>query len=113
MQIIRKKDQSSYSREKGRTVTHLFDFDIPFDSASFFLGESPQGSLGSHYHEFSHEIIFFPVGGTIEVNGTKYTLNEWDSVILEPGDIHGFAGDGSRCVHFAIKFPSKPDRVKV
>ena len=31
-----------------------------------------------HFHSKSEEIIMFPVGGEISVNGKDYKMNNWD-----------------------------------
>lgn len=115
MKIIRAADVKPYERPHERMVRQLVQIDFPraMTSMACFLGYAPRGHLDEHYHRDSIELIFFPMGGRIRVNGEHHEMNEWDVVILEAGDVHGYepeAGQERAAVHFAIKLPSDPDR---
>ena len=40
-------------------------------------------------------------------------MENWDGVILEPGDSHGFQGDCGPITHLAVKLPASNDKVTV
>ena len=116
MKIIRKEDAPHENRPDGRVVTTLFELDLPepVSSAVFYHCAVPRGKFGAHHHAKSHEIIWFPIEGKITVNGITHSMNAWDGVLLEPGDVHGF--DEKNCkdiIHFAIRLPATPDKVSV
>lgn len=116
MKIIRKEDAPQEDRPDDRVVTTLFELELPepVSSAVFYHCVVPGGKFSAHQHVKSHEIIWFPVGGRITVNDMTYTMNAWDGVLLEPGDVHGF--DRENCkdiIHFAIRLPAGPDKVAV
>jgi len=116
MKIIRKKEIKTEERPFGRTVQKLLShkFKEPRDSMAMFLSFVPKGKLDKHYHSNTEEIIVFPQGGNIEINGNLYKMEPWDSVFLEPGDRHGFAGEGGEDVlEFAMRFPDNEDKVNV
>jgi quercetin dioxygenase-like cupin family protein len=116
MRLIRRAEVHCESRPDGRTVRKLLELDLGLDmsSAVIYLCEVPGGRFGAHYHSGSTEIIWFPNGGKIQVNEQTYEMEEWDAVLLAPGDVHGFDSDGGDdIVHFAIKLPATPDKVDV
>ena len=79
-----------------------------------FLSKGPHGHLSKHRHVNTHEIIVFPTGGCLEVNNKMNKFNEWDCVLLEPGDIHGYKGNSlGETIHFAIYLSHEKDRKTV
>jgi len=116
MKIIRKSKAFKDNRPDGRIVTTLHELELEesVSSSIFYHCAVPGGKFSAHYHEKSHEIIWFPVGGKITVNDNTYTMEEWDGVLLEPGDIHGFSGDDcGDIIHFAVRLPGGVDKVAV
>ncbi len=116
MKIIRKDVAHCSIRKDGRKVTKLLEMNIDSFSSSMVLYhcDVPKGEFAEHYHAKSTELIFFPEGGKIKVNGKLYDMNPWDGVLLEPGDRHGY--NESECkdiIHFAIRIPSEDDKVEV
>lgn len=115
MKIIRKKESDISVRDDGRKVSKLYElnFETPTSSMVFYHCEVPLGKFTEHYHQKSTEVIFFPLGGKMEINGDIYEFNSWDGVLLEPGDTHGYDGiDCDDIVHFAIRTPSLNDKVE-
>lgn len=107
MKIVRAKDIKGEARPDRRVVKRLLDF----NDLTLYLCEVPQGKFGSHYHTGSTEVIVFPVGGRITINGQTFDMEPWDIAVMEIGDIHGFSGDCEDILHFAIKFPGVEDKV--
>ncbi len=116
MKIIRKSLANSKSRSDGRTVTTLSEISLNHNISSLVLYhcDVPNGKFTAHLHKESHEIILFPVGGKMIVNGNKYEFGAWDGVFLEPGDIHGYDHDDCNdIVHLAIRMPNIVDKREV
>lgn len=115
MKLIRRKEIETEERAFGRTVQKLLShkFIESRDSMALFLCFVPKGKLDTHYHEKTEEIIIFPQGGKIEVNGTLYDMEPWDFVLLEPGDKHGFSGEDKDVIHLAMRFPDNDDKISV
>jgi len=115
MKIIKRSKIEIEKRPFGRTVQKLLShkFIQPRDSIAMFLGFAPKGQLDFHYHEKTEEIIIFPEGGKIEVNGKLYDMEPWDMVLLEPGEIHGFDGEYKDVLHLALRFPDNEDKISV
>jgi quercetin dioxygenase-like cupin family protein len=114
MKLIRAAEVPVEERAFGRTVQKVLDLKLcqSFDSMVIYLGRSPQGRLDTHHHSESHEIIFFPQGGFLTVNGSPYEFAAWDGVLLEPGDSHGNeSGENHNTIHLAIKVPGHNDKV--
>ena len=112
MKVIRKEEADILNRPYGRQTYLLFShrFDQPIDSIIFYLSELPTGQLDEHYHTRSEELIFFPEGGAMRVNGEIVKLGPWDGVFLEPGDKHGLELKDKPTVHLAIKMPDVSDK---
>lgn len=112
MQIIRFKDIEPDERPDGRTVRKLTSVNLGDNasSAALFYCEVPKSKFDNHYHSVSTEIIMFPEGGNIEINGKEYVMDKWDFVVLQPGDWHGFSGDGANAAHVAFKLPDVEDK---
>lgn len=111
MRLIKFKDGDTSIRNDGRTVNEIVSLHLEHKDAVFYHCTVPKGQFGFHYHEVAQEIIWFPLGGNITVNDIDYELSEWDAVLLEPGDVHGYLGDKSKdIIHFAIKFPNVDDK---
>ena len=116
MKLIRASQIKGEGRADGRTVKELLEisFAEPVDSIVIYLCDVPSGKFGKHYHSESQEVICFPNGGKITINGETYQMESWDMVLLEVGDVHGY--DGDKCpdiFHFAIKLPNRADKVTV
>ena len=71
MIVIRKEEADLLKRPFGRQTYRLFShrFDRPVDSIIFYLSVLPTGQFDEHYHTQSEEMIFFPEGGKMRVNG--------------------------------------------
>lgn len=115
MKIIRKKDIKEEQRPFGRTVQKLlgYKFAKPRDSMALFLSFVPKSRLDEHYHAETEEIIMYPEGGKIKVNGNLYDMDPWDFVVLEPGDVHGFEGEYKDVFVLAMRFPDNTDKVLI
>ena len=116
MKHLKKNDYQSDVRADGRTVRKMMELNVsePVSSMVFYLNDVPNGNFGKHYHSKSTEIIWFPNGGKIEVNGEIYIMGNWDGMLLEPGDAHSYnKGDCNNVIHFAVKFPADNDKVEV
>lgn len=112
MEILKLDDLPNYSREFERKVYKLFTERTNNQNIGIYLGIAPTGHLEKHMHTKSSEIIFFPIGGSLEINGIVYEFGAWDGVRLDPGDIHGWPFKGKKPIHhLAIKFPDIDDRV--
>ena len=116
MKRLRRAEAPSESRPDGRQVTTLFAtaFERPLDSIRFLLVDLPDGRFPGHYHAASHELILFPAGGAITVNGETLAMAPWDGVLLEPGDVHSYIGEGAGpVIQLAVQMPPLDDRVTV
>lgn len=115
MKIVRRKEIEKQERPFGRFVQKLLShkFIKPRGSMALFLSFVPKGKLDTHYHSKTEEIIIFPDGGKISVNGKLFIMNPWDLVLLEPGDRHGFNGEDKDVFHLAIRFPDNEDKIRV
>lgn len=112
MEILTLENNPKYDREYQRKVYKLFSQKFNDGNIGIYLGVAPTGHLEEHFHAKSNEIIFFPIGGSLKINGTIYKFGKWDGVLLHPGDIHGWPIKGNEVVqHLAIKFPDIDDRV--
>ena len=113
MKIIKKSEadifERPYSRKTYKLLSHKFD--NPIESIVFYLSFLPTGRFDKHHHSKSNELIFFPNGGKMKVNNELYTLEEWDGVLLEPGDTHGLDIVDKDTVHLAIKMPDINDKI--
>ncbi|MEA2037284.1 MAG: hypothetical protein U9O94_07260, partial [Nanoarchaeota archaeon] len=105
MKIVRRKDIEKQDRPYGRFVQKLlsYNFSKSRDSMALFLSYVPKGKLDTHHHAKTEEIILFPEGGKIEVNGELFSMEPWDLVVLEPGDKHGFSGEDKDVFHLAMR----------
>jgi len=116
MILIRGIKSEILNRPYGRRTRKLFEYSFPSPVSSIVLFHSllPQGRFDEHYHTGSHELILFPKGGKITVNGVDHSLREWEGVLLEPGDSHGYnKEDQNDIVHLAIKMPADHDKVNI
>lgn len=116
MKLIRASRIKGEKRADGRTVKKLLEhsFSKPIDSIVVYLCDVPGCKLEKHYHSESQEVICFPKGGKITVNGETYQMESWDMVLLEVGDTHGYEGDECPDIlHLAIKLPNREDKVSV
>ena len=116
MKLIRASQIKGEKRADGRTVKKLLElaFDEPIDSMVIYLCEVPSGKFEKHYHSECQEIICFPNGGKITVNGETYQMESWDMVLLDVGDVHGYEGDECPDIlHLAIKLPNRDDKITV
>lgn len=113
MKLIKRNEIETQQRPFGRTVQKLLQHKYikPVDSMVMFLCFVPKGKLDAHYHKETEEIIMFPQGGKIEVDGKLYEMEPWDAVLLEPGEKHGFSGEDKDVMHLAIRFPDNEDKV--
>lgn len=113
MQIVRFNEIRGDRRPDGRVVRKLIShkFKKPVDSIVLYLCDVPKGKFGKHHHSKSDEIIVFPKGGKIAVNGKEYEMKPWDFVLLEKGDTHGLDSETQDTIHFAIKCPDVDDKV--
>lgn len=113
MKIIHASEVSNEKKPYGRETKALFEhvFNKPAESIVFYLSSLPTGQFDEHYHSESEEIIWFPEGGEINVEGTNYRMGPWDAVFLESGERHGFKGNCGKTVHFAVKIPASKDKV--
>ena len=113
MKIFSLEESDNYKRTDGRQVHVLLKEKLgkSYDGITLFFSKGPAGHLSRHCHNNTHEIIVFPNGGCLEVNKIMYNFNEWDCVLLEPGDIHGYDGESiGPTLHFAILLTDKNDR---
>jgi quercetin dioxygenase-like cupin family protein len=113
MKLIRFKEVQKDGRPDGRIVRKLIShhFNKPVKSMAFYLCEVPGGKFGEHHHSEAEELIMFPNGGRITVNGKDIDMEDWDFVILAPGDKHGFSGECGNIIHLAMKFPDAEDKI--
>lgn len=113
MKVVRTKDIQSEARPMGRTVRTLLKL-TNLDECTIYFGESEKGRIDQHFHEHGQELIFFPVGGFLEINGDIIEFESWDAVLLEPGDVHGNLDcPEMQTIHLAIKFSHETDKVVV
>ncbi|MCK5305924.1 MAG: hypothetical protein KAJ66_02215 [Candidatus Omnitrophica bacterium] len=112
MKIIRSNSIKPSKRPLGRRVKKMLELKLkpPVDSMAIYLNFLPQGKLDKHYHSKSQEIICFPQGGRISVNGRRYKMNIWDMVLLDIGDVHCCERKGKSTLHFVIKVPNIKDK---
>jgi quercetin dioxygenase-like cupin family protein len=116
MIIFSLNDSEKYDRSDGRQVHILLKEKLgkSYDGITLFFSKGPDGHLSKHCHSNTDEIIVFPTGGCLEVNNKKYDFNEWDCVLLEPGDVHGYDGESiGQTIHFAILLTDKKDRKNI
>lgn len=116
MKIIKRKEIESIERPFGRVLQKLLGhkFVKPRDSMAMFLSFVPKGKLDMHYHENSEELILFPQGGKIEVNNKLYTMEPWDSVFLDSGDVHGLNIEDKDVLLLALRFPdNNQDKISI
>jgi len=116
MKLIKASQIKGEKRPFGRVTKELLShhFCKSASSLTLYLSYLPIGKLDMHYHSDSTEIIISPKGGKITVNHTTYKLNEWDAILLEPGEVHGYNGDDCKdIIQIAIKLPSINDKVSV
>lgn len=114
MKIFRLKDKQEEDRKYGRKVRKVieFSFSEPVSDFVAYYVESPNGMVDGHYHTDSEELIVFPIGGQLRINGELILFDAWDSVMLHKGDIHELEEDtGRETIHFALKFPGCSDKV--
>lgn len=115
MKIIRADKIKGERKPFGRITKKLLEhkFREPISDIVFYLSSMPTGKLDKHYHAESEEIICFPKGGKINVNGRLYEMREWDMVLLDIGDVHSCEEECGDVIHFAIKMPNVEDKVNV
>lgn len=115
MKLIKRSEIEVNQRPFGRSVQKLLahKFSKPQESLAMFLSFMPKCQLDYHYHEQTEEIIMFPEGGKIEVNGKLYEMQPWDGVLLQPGDIHGFEGEDKDVYCLALRFPDNGDKISI
>ena len=107
MKIIRTSEIKGDNRPDGRTVKTLLES----PEMNLYLCQVPGSKFGSHYHSGSTEIIVFPQGGAITINGEDFVMEPWDMAVMDKGDIHGFSGNSNDIIHFAVKIPGVDDKV--
>ena len=113
MKIFSLNDSQKYERSDGRQVHILLKekLGLSYDGITLYLSKGPDGHLSKHRHNNTHEIIVFPTSGSLNINDKLYNFKEWDCVLLEPGDIHGYNGESlGETIHFAIYLSHKKDR---
>ena len=116
MKIFSLSSADGYTRPDGRQVHILLKEKLgkSYDGITLFFSKGPKGHLSKHCHNNTHEIIVFPTGGCLEINNVIHEFNEWDCVLLEPGDIHGYDRESiGETIHFAILLTDKKDRKKI
>lgn len=116
MKIIRASEKEWEKKPVGRRTKELFSHHFPksVDSIAVYISYLSTGRLDTHYHTDSSEIIIFPKGGKITVNDVTYELNEWDAVLLEARETHGYNRDNcGDIIQLAIKFPAIKDKVSI
>ena len=113
MKIVKKSESRILNRPFERKTYKLLShkFSKPIESIVFYLSLLPTGRFDKHHHINSDELIFFPNGGKMRVNGELYNLDSWDAILLEPGDEHGLDIIDKDTVHLAIKMPDVDDKV--
>ena len=75
MKIIRFKEIKTEDRLDGRIVSKLISHKLAKpDSMAIYLNFVPKGRFSFHKHSECEEIIFFPKGGKMEINGKEYLL---------------------------------------
>ncbi len=112
MKVLASDQVPFESRKYGRKVKRIFDEEIDNTSCVIYLSML-EGQLDYHYHKSSHEIIIFPEGGCLEVNGKLHQFGPYGAVLLEPGDVHGLsASEAQKQTHIAIKIPRDNDKVE-
>lgn len=56
----------------------------------------PGGEIGRETHQFTEQTLFFLSGtGEGEFNGTKFSVNAGDAVVVTPGTEHNFWNTGT------------------
>ena len=113
MKIFSLNASERYNRSDGRQVHILLKEKLgkSYDGITLFLSKGPDGHLSKHRHINTHEIIVFPNSGCLKINNKMYNFNDWDCVLLEPGDIHGYDGKSlGKTIHFAIYLSDEKDR---
>lgn len=113
MKIFSLSNADGYTRTDGRQVHVLLKEKLgkSYDGITLFFSKGPKGHLSKHRHNNTHEIIVFPTGGSLKINNVNHKFNEWDCVLLEPGDIHGYEGESlGETIHFAIHLTYEKDR---
>ena len=116
MRLVKSDRVKGEERADGRTVKKLVELSLakPTDSMVIYLCVVPNGKFEKHYHSESEEIICFPKGGRITINDETYQMANWDMVLLEVGDAHGYEEEECPDVlHFAIKLSDKDDKITV
>lgn len=116
MKIYSLDESEGYRRPDGREVNILLKekFGKTYEGLTLFFSKGPKGHLSKHCHNQTHEIIVFPNGGCLEINDIMHKFSNWDCVLLEPGDIHGYDGESTgETIHFAILLTDKKDRKKL
>lgn len=113
MKLIKRSEIETQQRPFGRSVQKLLShrFNGPKNSMVMFLSFMPKCQLDYHTHKETEEIIMFPEGGKIEVDGKLYIMEQWDGVLLEPGEVHGFDGEDKDIYCLALRFPDNEDKV--
>lgn len=115
MEIIKFSEGKKFTRPFGRETRILLEhkFDKPIDSIIFYHSSLENGKFDEHYHSESEEIIWFPEGGEITVEGETYKMEPWDGVLLQPGEKHGYSANCGKIIHLAVKMPASDDKVVV
>jgi quercetin dioxygenase-like cupin family protein len=113
MKIFSLNNAKRYTRSDGREVHVLLKKKLgkSYDGITLFLSNGPDGHLSKHRHVNTHEIIVFPTSGSLKINSKVYNFKNWDCVLLEPGDVHGYNGESlGETIHFAIHLTYEKDR---
>ena len=117
MKLIKREEIPIEIRNDERKVQKLLshNFIAPRDSMVLFLSYAHHGNIDYHYHEKTEEIIIFPEGGKIEVNGQLYNIKPLDAILIAPYEVHGFkAEQGAEYKDiyiFAMRFPDNDDKI--
>lgn len=113
MKIIKFSEGEKFERPYGRVSRVLLEhkFKTPVESIIFYHSDLPNGKFDDHYHSESEEIIWFPEGGKITVEGETIQMEPWDGVLLQPGEQHGYSGESVKTIHLAVKMPASNDKV--
>ncbi len=79
------------------------------------IGFANEGVNEPHMHNELREVYLVARGSsTIVVNGNPITLQAGDVIVVEPGEVHTFAGNTPDYFHFVLHCPPvKGDKVGV
>lgn len=113
MKIISKENAEHYNWSITCDGWHLLKSD---DLSIIQESVPPGGSEIKHFHKYSHQFFYVLKGrATIEIDNTIFTINEYESIEVKPGQPHQLRNETEETIEFLVVSSPKShgDRVEL